>query len=40
LRPEGYHTENPYEKGDYQLTLLTEIVGLMPKEKLLRGVYS
>jgi len=37
---EGYHTEEPYEEGDYKFTLVTEVVGLLPKENMLRGVYS
>jgi len=37
---EGYHTEEPYEEGDYKFTLVTEVVGLLPKENMLKGVYS
>jgi hypothetical protein len=37
---EGYRTEESYEEGDYKFTLLTEVVGLLPKENMLRGVYS
>ena len=37
---EGYHTEEPYEEGNYKFTLVTEVVGLLPKENMLRGVYS
>jgi len=36
----GYRTEETYEEGDYKFTLVTEIVGLMPREKTLIGVYS
>ncbi len=36
----GYHTEEPYEEGDYKFTLVTEVVGLLPKENALSGVYS
>jgi len=36
----GYRTEEAYEEGDYKFTLVTEIVGLMPREKTLIGVYS
>jgi hypothetical protein len=41
-RLEGYHTEEPYEEGDYKFTLVTEVVGLLPKpkENMVRGVYS
>jgi len=39
-RLEGYRTEEPYEEGDYEFTLFTEVVGLLPKENMLRGVYS
>jgi len=37
---EGHHTEEPYEEGDYKFTLVTEVVGLLPKENMLKGVYS
>ncbi|MBS7647870.1 hypothetical protein KEJ24_08560 [Candidatus Bathyarchaeota archaeon] len=38
----GYHVEEPYEEGDYQFTLITEVGGLLlkPEENMLRGVYS
>jgi len=36
----GYHVEEPYEEGDYKFTLITEVVGLLPKAKMLTGVYS
>jgi len=39
-RLEGYRTEEPYEEGDYKFTLVTEVVGLLLKENMLRGVYS
>lgn len=39
-RLEGYRVEEPYEEGDYKFTLLTEVVGLMPKENMLRGIYA
>jgi hypothetical protein len=39
-RLEGYHTEEPYEEGDYKFTLITEVVGLLPKGNTLKGVYS
>jgi hypothetical protein len=39
-RLEGYHSEESYEEGDYKFTLVTEVVGLLPKENMLRGVYS
>lgn len=39
-RLEGYLVEEPYEEGDYKYTLVTEVVGLLAKENMLRGVYS
>lgn len=39
-RLEDYHIEEPYEEGDYKFTLVTEVVGLLPKENMLKGVYS
>jgi len=39
-RLEGYKIEEPYEEGDYKFTLVSEVVGLLPKENMLRGVYS
>lgn len=39
-RLEGYRTEEPYEEGDYKFSLMSEVVGLLPKENMLRGVYS
>ncbi|MGB9756828.1 MAG: hypothetical protein ACPLVJ_03500, partial [Candidatus Bathyarchaeales archaeon] len=41
-RLEGYRTEEAYEEGDYKFTLVSEVVGLLPKSKenMLRGVYS
>ena len=39
-RLEGYKLEEPYEEGDYKFTLVSEVVGLLPKENMLRGVYS
>jgi hypothetical protein len=40
LRLEGYRTEDSYEEGDCRFTLVTEVVGLLPKESMLRGIYS
>jgi hypothetical protein len=37
---DGYRTEESYEEGDYNFTLVTEVVGLLPKENMLNGVYS
>ena len=37
---ENYHFEEDYEEGDYKFTLLTEVVGLLPKKNTLSGVYS
>jgi len=39
-RLEGYHSEESYEEGDYKFTLVTEVVGLLPKGNMVRGVYS
>ena len=41
-RLEGYRVEEPYEEGDYKFTLVTEVVGLLPKpeENMLKGLYS
>jgi hypothetical protein len=39
-RLENYHFEEEYEEGDYKFTLLTEVVGLLPKGNTLSGVYS
>ena len=39
-RLEGFHAEESYEEGDYKFDLVTEIVGLLPKSNVLRGVYS
>jgi hypothetical protein len=39
-RLEGYRVEEAYEEGDYKFTLLTEVVGLLPKGNMLRGIYS
>jgi hypothetical protein len=39
-RLEGYHIEESYEEGDHKFTLVTEVVGLLPKENMLRGIYS
>jgi hypothetical protein len=40
VKLDGYHIETPYEEGDYNFTLVTEVVGLLPKENTLTGVYS
>lgn len=39
-RLDGFHAEEVYEEGDHKFTLITEVTGLVPKAKLLRGVYS
>jgi hypothetical protein len=39
-RLEDYHSEESYEEGDHKFALVTEVVGLLPKENMLRGVYS
>src|SRR4030043_326496 len=37
---DGYHTEEAFEEGDYNFSLVTEVVGLLPKGNTLTGVYS
>lgn len=37
---DGYHAEENYEEGDHKFELLTEVAGLLPKGKMLRGIYS
>ncbi|MBC7130224.1 hypothetical protein H5T51_03245 [Candidatus Bathyarchaeota archaeon] len=37
---EGYRVEESYEDGDYNFTLVTEIVGLASKENMINGVFS
>lgn len=37
---DGYRTEEPYEEGEYRFTLVAEVVGLLQKKNMLRGVYS
>lgn len=37
---EGYHTEESYEGGDSKFTLVAEVVGLLPKVNMVRGIYS
>ena len=39
-RLEGYRSEESYEEGDYKFALVTEVVGLLPKGNMLRGIYS
>ncbi|MGA9387412.1 MAG: hypothetical protein WBV70_01135 [Candidatus Bathyarchaeia archaeon] len=39
-RLEDCYVEEDFEEGDYKFKLLTEVVGLLPKENMLRGVYS
>jgi len=36
----GYHVETPFEEGDYNFTLISEVVGLRQKANMLSGVYS
>ena len=40
VKLDGYRTEEPYEEGNYNFTLVMEVVGLLPKENTLSGVYS
>ena len=37
---DGYHVEEPYEEGDYNFLLITEVVGLASKGRMLTGIYS
>jgi len=37
---EGFRTEETYEEGDYNFEIVTEVVGLLPKENNLTGIYS
>ena len=37
---EGLHIEENYEEGDSKFSLVTEVVGLLNKGNMLRGVYS
>lgn len=39
-RLEGYRCEESYEEGDHKFALVSEVVGLLPKGNMLRGVYS
>lgn len=39
-RLSDYRVEEEFEEGDYKFALVTEVVGLVPKAGLLRGVYS
>jgi hypothetical protein len=39
-RLEGYRVEELYEEGDHRFTLVTEVVGLTPKENMLKGLFS
>src|SRR3972149_3048703 len=37
---DGYRTEETYEEGDYSFPIVTEVAGLLPKGKMVAGVYS
>ncbi len=37
---ENYHSEEEYEENDFKTSLLTEITGLLARNKILRGVYA
>jgi hypothetical protein len=39
-RLNDYRVEEDFEEGDYRFGLVTEVVGLVPKKDVLRGVYS
>ena len=40
LKLDSYRTEEAYEEGDYNFSLVTEVAGLLQKENTLSGVYS
>jgi hypothetical protein len=40
VKLDGYRTEETYEEGDYNFPIVTEVVGLLPKDKAVTGVYS
>ena len=40
LKLNGYHAETPFQEGDYNFTLICEVVGLQQSVNLLSGVYS
>ena len=37
---ENYHVEEVFKEGDFNFTLVTEVLGLVSKPNLLSGVYS
>ena len=37
---ENYHTEENFSEGEYNFTLVTEVVGLTSKKDLLNGIYT
>jgi len=37
---EDHRIEEDFEEGDYKFKLLSEVVGLLPKGNMLKGVYS
>jgi len=37
---DSYHAEENYEEGEHKFELLTEVTGLLPRGKMLRGIYS
>jgi hypothetical protein len=39
-RLQGYHSDESYGEIDFNFTLVTEVVGLLPKGNMLKGVYS
>jgi len=40
LKLNSYHVETPFEEGDYNFTLISEVVGLQQKANMVSGVYS
>ena len=37
---DDYHVETPFEEGDYNFTLINEVVDLQQKANVLSGIYS
>jgi hypothetical protein len=37
---DGYRTEEPYEEGDHNFPIISEVTGLLPKGKAVTGIYS
>ncbi len=37
---DGYRTEEKFEEGDFSFPIVTEVTGLLPKGKMVTGIYS